>query len=88
LSIDGFRIQTEQAFEHDVEAVQARDRLPGLICKQMEPVEISADREKMRMVLRNLLDNALKHTPDKGDPIEIAMVRIRENVSITIEDNF
>jgi len=64
-----------------------KDRSPGLICRALEPVDVRADREKMRMVLRNLLDNALKHTPEKGDPVAISLVHQKDSVDIVIEDH-
>lgn len=60
---------------------------PGLVCGALEPVHVQADREKMRMVLRNLLDNAIKHTPEDGDPVEISLVRQKNSVDIVIQDH-
>jgi len=63
-----------------------KDRPPGLACDVLVPVEVRVDREKMRMALRNLLDNALKHTPEGGNPVAITMARNKEIVEITIQD--
>ena len=63
-----------------------KDRSPGLVCGALEPVHVQADREKMRMVLRNLLDNALKHTPKGGDPVAISLAKQKNSVDIVIED--
>ena len=52
----------------------------------LEQVHVQADREKMRMVLRNLLDNALKHTPKGGDPVAISLAKQKDSVEIVIED--
>lgn len=63
-----------------------KDRSPGLVCGVLEKVHVQADREKMRMVLRNLLDNALKHTPKGGDPVAISLAKQKDSVEIVIED--
>jgi signal transduction histidine kinase len=64
-----------------------KDRSPGLVCGALAPVHVRADREKMRMVLRNLLDNALKHTPKGGDPVAISLAKQKNSVDIAIEDH-
>lgn len=64
-----------------------KERMPGLTCEALVPVEVRVDQEKMRSVLRNLMDNALKHTPQGGDPVSIAMVRNKNSVEITIQDH-
>ena len=63
-----------------------KDRSPGLVFGALEPAHVRADREKMRMVLRNLLDNALKHTPEGGDPVAISLAKQQNSVDIVIED--
>jgi signal transduction histidine kinase len=64
-----------------------KDRLPGLACEALVPVAVRVDREKIRMVLRNLLDNALKHTPEGSDPVALAAIRKKETIEVTIEDH-
>jgi len=63
-----------------------KDQPPGFVCKGLEQVHVRADGEKMRMVLRNLLDNALKHTPKEGDPVAISLAKQKDSVEIVIED--
>jgi len=63
-----------------------KDQPPGFVCKVLEQVHVRADGEKMRMVLRNLLDNALKHTPKEGDPVAISLAKQKDSVEIVIED--
>jgi signal transduction histidine kinase len=64
-----------------------KDRSPGIVTGALEPIRLRADGEKMRMVVRNLLDNAMKHTPAGGDPVTIAMARQKEAVDIVIQDH-
>ena len=67
-------------------AEEFKDRSPAIVSDEPEPIEIQADREKMRMVLRNLLDNALKHTPEDGDPVTISVTRKPDSIDIIVQD--
>ena len=50
-----------------------KDRRPGVEPGPLVDTPVNADPEKMRIVLRNLLDNALKHTPEDGPAVSISM---------------
>jgi signal transduction histidine kinase len=63
------------------------ERRPGVICGKLEISEVLLDREKIRIVLRNLLDNALKHISDDGDPVIITAERQNDTVTIVVEDH-
>lgn len=67
-------------------AAEFKDRSPGTVCEVLEPAPVRADRQKMRTVLRNLLDNALKNTPAGGDPVAVSMNRNKDGVAIIIAD--
>jgi signal transduction histidine kinase len=43
-----------------------KDRLPDVVLGTLVDEPVSVDPEKIRIVLRNLLDNALKHTLKTG----------------------
>jgi len=64
-----------------------KDRPPGIVQESLEAVNIQADRDKIRMVLRNLLENAMKHTPEDGDPVSISMAVLQDHVELVIEDH-
>ena len=64
-----------------------KDRPPGINSGNFEPVNIQADRDKIRMVLRNLLENALKHTPEDGEPISLSMAVLADHVEVVVEDH-
>lgn len=47
--------------------------------------EVSADSEKIKMVIQNLFDNAVKYTPDKGK-IEVSITPQKEEIEFKIKD--
>lgn len=49
-------------------------------------LEIYADREKIEIILYNLLSNALKYTPAQGS-IKFSVEDVREKVVVNVEDN-
>ena len=51
-----------------------------------EQLEIYADREKMEIVLYNLISNALKYTPEHGK-VSFSVVEDQHEIIITISDN-
>ncbi len=63
-----------------------KDRRPGVEPGPLVDVPVNADPEKMRIVLRNLLDNALKHTPDDGPAVSISMAHRQDRLEIVVED--
>ena len=68
-------------------AEEFRDRPPGIVCEAETPADVWVDPEKIRKVLRNLLDNALKHTPEDGDAAMISLDRNPDRVDIVVEDH-
>ena len=54
---------------------------------ETDPCPVRADRDRIEQVIINLLDNAIKFTPDEGK-ITLASLRVRrETVEITVRDN-
>ncbi len=68
-------------------AEEFADRSPGVAINASEQIELTVDREKMRMVLRNLIDNALKHSPEDADPVTISLTRKPDSIDITVQDH-
>lgn len=71
------------------------DQLRPFLEKRRQTIEIQidntipaviADRDKLQLVLLNLIQNAIKFTPDEGT-IQIEVRTDDENVRITIKDN-
>jgi PAS domain S-box-containing protein len=50
-----------------------------------EPLDASADRDKVRQVLANLVDNAVKFSP-RGGTVTVAARRTRDAVQVRVED--
>ncbi len=63
-----------------------KDRRPGVELGPLVDIPVNADPEKMRIVLRNLLDNALKHTPEEAPAVSISMARRPDRLEILVED--
>ncbi len=59
-------------------------RRPGVIIGPVESVRTQVDPDKMRGVLRNLIDNALKNTPEDGEPVAVSLARDEHDNSLTI----
>ena len=57
-----------------------------LACRLEAPLPMSGDRELMTQMVANLLDNALRHTPE-GVRILVAGERSAHGVTLTVEDN-
>ena len=51
-----------------------------------ENIFINIDRESIKVVLRNLLDNAIKYTPEEGH-IKISTIAENENCVVKVEDS-
>lgn len=72
----------------DTFVLRARDH--GLSLAYIKPKntlpEIMADGAKIREVISNLTDNALKYTPDNHGGVKIKLEQIGENLRITISD--
>ena len=58
----------------------------GVVCEALTPITLQVDPAKMRIVFRNLMDNALKNTPGGGPPTVVSMTRSEELVCIIVAD--
>ncbi len=82
------------------QAVRLRDLVEGVVdvyrdvaeekgvtlrCKVSADLSLEADRSRLRQVVANLVDNAIKYTPARGH-VEIAGASEGDTVTLTIED--
>ena len=63
-----------------------KDRRPGVAIDALLDEPIKVDPEKIKIVLRNLVDNALKHTPEDGPAVSISMARLPDGLEIVVVD--
>jgi signal transduction histidine kinase len=63
----------------------ADERGVRIVPRTNDEVTVSVDRNRMRQVLANLLDNALKYTP-RGGQVEIAASRQGSDALLTVVD--
>ena len=59
---------------------------PGVVCGPLKPATLVVDGDKMRTGVRNLIDNAVKHTPADGAPVMVSLVPDETHVAIVVED--
>ncbi|HEY1835283.1 MAG TPA: CHASE domain-containing protein [Candidatus Saccharimonadales bacterium] len=70
----------------DEQAVEAKQRRQKLACKvPKRPLKVEADPQYFRMALDNLINNAIKYTPDKGS-ITASVRKLEGDALITITD--
>jgi len=61
--------------------------LPGVNVNLIsEGLFIEADEELMKIVLRNLLENALKYSPENSSPVELSLIDNDDSIIVRIED--
>jgi signal transduction histidine kinase len=66
--------------------VLADQRRQQLKLGHFEPVTIEGDRDRLKRAILNLVDNAIKYTPEEGQ-VTISLVRGKQWVRITVSDN-
>jgi len=63
-------------------------RAPGvLLAGSPDTLYVNADEALLKVLVQNLVDNAVKFSLDDSGPVEVRLVRGNESVSITIDDD-
>jgi signal transduction histidine kinase len=62
-----------------------QDEVPVVAHLPAQAPPIRADRERLRQVLGNLIDNAVKYSPT-GAPVEVRLVPVDGFVQISVQD--
>lgn len=64
----------------------AEDKNISLHCEAKENVEVEGDPSRLKQVIVNLLDNAIKYTPENG-MVEVKICAENGNAVVEVEDN-
>ena len=52
-----------------------------------DEIEINADKERLRLLFKNLIENAIKYSENSNEPVLINVVDKKDNIHISIQDN-
>jgi signal transduction histidine kinase len=62
------------------------DRPPGITAMDLSQCRLELDVKKFRVVLRNIIDNALKYSSKSSKPVEVTTCSDTKMLTITIKD--
>ncbi|MDQ6670299.1 MAG: ATP-binding protein [Chloroflexota bacterium] len=86
LSIDVAQLVSETVAAYHAPAADRSVRIDESIGPGLESSRIQADPERLQRVLRNLLDNALHHTPS-GGTIQVGAAAAGREVQLNVSDS-
>jgi two-component system, OmpR family, sensor kinase len=72
------------AISDAVAAAQARHIDIGVV--RADPAKVTGQAEALRMLVRNLLDNAVKYTPN-GGRVDVAVIQFVDAVELSVDDS-
>jgi two-component system OmpR family sensor kinase len=72
------------AISDAVAAAQAQGIDIGVV--RSDPAKVTGQAEALRMLVRNLLDNAVKYTPN-GGRVDIAVIQSADGVELSVDDS-
>lgn len=64
----------------------AEDKKISIFCEAMQPMPVEGDQVRLKQVVVNLLDNAIKYTPKNG-AIQLRVGAVNGHVVLEVEDN-
>jgi len=80
--------------EHDISSLISevianyKKSLPGVQLKDIpKNIKLKIDVERIRIVLKNVIENAIKYSPQGRKPIEISLKQENKNICILIKDD-
>lgn len=82
-------ISLEDVVDHVIDSFaksRASEKEIGLQMKVLSSPLVSADPQRIDQVVRNLVENALKHTPRKGT-VKVLIKTEDDNVKVSVEDS-
>lgn len=69
-------------------AAQQEGKLPGILMSNMpETLLLNIDPKRVKTVLKNIVENALKYSPDSGEAIEISIREKSQQVVVAVQDH-
>jgi signal transduction histidine kinase len=86
LPIDLAQLVSETVAAYQVPAQENGVQLAEAVTDGLESTRIQADPERLQRVLRNLLDNALRHTPP-GGTIQVRAATRPDAVQVSVNDS-
>lgn len=67
--------------------LKAKDRNVNLVLHQQDPIIVEADKSRIRQVLVNLIENAIKYSKDKGGEVRIKIFDMEYQYLIEVSDH-
>jgi signal transduction histidine kinase len=84
--VDVAHLVSETVAAYQAPAAENDVRLEEAVASSVEPARVEGDPDRLQRVLRNLLDNALRHTP-AGGTIQVQAARADGQVQVSVSDS-
>jgi two-component system, OmpR family, sensor histidine kinase BaeS len=86
VAVDVAQLVSETVAAYHAPAAESDVRLEEHVAGNLDATRVSGDPERLQRVLRNLLDNALRHTP-AGGTIQVQAVAEETQVRVSVSDS-
>jgi signal transduction histidine kinase len=84
--VDVAQLVSETVAAYQAPAAENDVHLEEAVASSIEPARIEGDPDRLQRVLRNLLDNALRHTP-AGGTIQVQAASADGQVQVSVSDS-
>jgi signal transduction histidine kinase len=64
-----------------------KDAEPGIVKEQIEELQLQGDKGLLKLLIHNLLDNALKYSHEQSDPVQVSLRRENNFAVLQIIDD-